>query len=52
MTTLNHLATSLIALLRGALVEARETRIRLEADLFRNQYRVSSKNDDDLPVIQ
>jgi len=42
----------LVSLLRGAFVEAREMRVRLEADLFHNQYRLSSKNDDDLPIIR
>jgi hypothetical protein len=37
--------------LRDALMDARETRNRLEASLFHNQYRLSSKNDDDLPVV-
>jgi hypothetical protein len=37
--------------LREAIVEARETQRRLEAELFRNRYRVSSKSDDDLPVV-
>ena len=40
------------SLLHDALVEARQTRTRLEADLFRNRYRLSSKNDDDLPIVR
>jgi hypothetical protein len=38
--------------LREAIVEARESRRRLEAELLRNRYRVSSKSDDDLPVVR
>ena len=44
-------ALNLFTLLRASLVEARQARIRLEADLFRGRYRVSSKNDDDLPIV-
>jgi hypothetical protein len=36
--------------LREAIVEARETQRRLEAELLRNRYHVSSKSNDDLPV--
>ena len=38
--------------LREAIVEARESQRRLEAELLRNRYRVSSKSDDDLPVVR
>jgi len=43
---------SLLSLLHDAFVEARETRIKLEAELYRNRYRWSSKNDDDLPLVR
>jgi hypothetical protein len=43
---------NLVSLLHDAIVEARETRSRLEADLFRDRYRLSSKNDDDLPIAR
>ena len=41
----------LFSLLHDSLVEARQTRTRLEADLFHNHYRLSSKNDDDLRIV-
>jgi hypothetical protein len=42
----------LSSLLHHALIDARQTRTRLEAELFRNRYRLSSKNDDDLPIVR
>jgi hypothetical protein len=30
----------------------RETRRKLEAELFHNRYRLVSKNDDDLPIVR
>jgi hypothetical protein len=38
--------------LRDAMAEARESRRKLEAELFRNRYHISSKNDDDLPIVR
>jgi hypothetical protein len=38
--------------LREALAEARQDRIRLEAKPFRGRYHLSSKNDDDLPIVR
>ena len=43
---------SLVSLLHNTFVEARRTRSRLEAELFRNRYRLSSKNDYDLPIVR
>jgi hypothetical protein len=42
-----------LALLRFAAViaEARIHKARLEAEAFRNRYRLRSKSDDDLPVV-
>ena len=34
------------------IAEARLQRAALEIELYRNRYRLSSKNDDDLPVIR
>ena len=44
-------ALNLFSLLRDSFVEARQTRARIEAELFRGRYHVSSKNDDDLPLV-
>jgi ATP-dependent protease ClpP protease subunit len=35
-----------------AIAEARTQRALIEAELYRNRYRHSSKNDDDLPVVR
>ena len=35
-----------------AIAEARMQRAKLEAELYRNRYRHTSKNDDDLPVVR
>ena len=35
-----------------AFAEARMQRAKLEAELYRNRYRHTSKNDDDLPVVR
>jgi hypothetical protein len=43
---LDHLAR-----LREVIVEVRESRRKIEAELFRNRYHHSSKNDDDLPIV-
>ena len=42
---------NLISRLRDAFAEARQARIKLEAELFRGRYHLSSKNDDDLPIV-
>jgi hypothetical protein len=45
-------ALALFSLLHDSFVEARQARTTLEAELFRWQYRLSSKNDDDLPIVR
>jgi hypothetical protein len=45
-------ARDLIAQLRRTMVEVRANRAKLEAELFRNRYHISSKNDDDLPIVR
>jgi hypothetical protein len=42
---------SLFSLLRDTLAEARQARISVETELFRGRYHLSSKSDDDLPVV-
>ena len=42
----------LVSHLRDSLIEAHQVRARLEADLFRGRYRLTSKNDDDLPIVR
>jgi len=42
----------LVSHLRDVIAEVREVRRKLEADLFRNRYRLVSKNDDDLPIVR
>jgi hypothetical protein len=37
---------------RDVMVEVRESRRKIEAELFRNRYHHSSKNDDDLPIVR
>ena len=36
----------------AATAEARMQRAAIEAELYRNRYKHSSKNDDDLPVVR
>jgi hypothetical protein len=43
---------NLVSHLREAFVETRQARARLEAELFRGRYHLSSKNDDDLPIVR
>ena len=38
--------------LRDVMAEVRESRRKIEAELFRNRYHHSSKNDDDLPIVR
>jgi hypothetical protein len=45
-------AVDLFARWRHSIVKARENRARLEAELFRGRYHLSSKNDDDLPIVR
>lgn len=42
----------LLSALRQTLAEVRENRAKIEAELFRGRYHISSKNDDDLPVVR
>jgi len=35
-----------------AVAEARMQRAAIEAELYRNRYKHSSKNDDDLPIVR
>jgi hypothetical protein len=45
-------ATKLLLHAIEAIAEARMQRAKIEAELYRNRYKYSSKNDDDLPVIR
>jgi hypothetical protein len=45
-------ASDLFSLLHETITEVRENRRKLEAELFHNRYRISSKNDDDLPIVR
>ena len=45
-------ALNLFSLLRRSFAEARQARARIETELFRGRYHVSSKNDDDLPIVR
>lgn len=45
-------ALTIFSLLHDSFVEARQARTTLEAELFRGCYRLSSKNDDDLPIVR
>ena len=44
-------AHSLVMRWRLAIAEVRIHRARLEAELYRNRYRLRTKNDDDLPIM-
>ena len=35
-----------------AVAEARMQRVAIEAELYHNRYKHSSKNDDDLPIVR
>jgi hypothetical protein len=37
--------------LQRSIAQARADRIRVEAELFHGRYHLSSKNDDDLPLV-
>ena len=45
-------ALEVFAQLRETMAEVRENRRKLEAELFRGRYHLSSKNDDDLPIVR
>ena len=45
-------ARGLVSRLRDVVADVRESRRKLEADLFHNRYRLVSKNDDDLPIVR
>jgi hypothetical protein len=45
-------ALGLVSRLRDVIADVRETRRKLEAELFHNRYRLVSKNDDDLPIVR
>jgi hypothetical protein len=38
--------------LRRSVAQARAERARVEAELFHGRYHLSSKNDDDLPLVR
>jgi hypothetical protein len=43
---------SLVLQSLAAIAEARIHQARIEAELYRNRYRLRSKNDDDLPIAR
>ena len=45
-------AASLLSHLERTVAQARADRARVEAELFRGRYHLSSKNDDDLPLVR
>jgi hypothetical protein len=45
-------AASLLSRLQGTVAQARAERARVEAELFQGRYHLSSKNDDDLPLVR
>jgi hypothetical protein len=45
-------AGRLIVLLAQAYAEARMHQAKLEVELYRNRYKLASKNDDDLPIVR
>jgi hypothetical protein len=45
-------AASLLSNLQRTVAQARADRARVEAELFRGRYHLSSKNDDDLPLVR
>jgi uncharacterized protein YqgV (UPF0045/DUF77 family) len=42
----------LLSRLHETIIEVRTQRAILETELFRSRYRLSSKNDDDLPIVR
>ena len=45
-------AVSLLSHVRRSVARARADRKRVEAELFHGRYHLSSKNDDDLPLVR
>ncbi len=45
-------AASLLSRLQRRVAQARADRARVEAELFHGRYHLSSKNDDDLPLVR
>jgi hypothetical protein len=45
-------AASLPSDLQRSVIKARFDRARVEAELFHGRYHLSSKNDDDLPLVR
>jgi hypothetical protein len=45
-------AASLLSRLQVSVAQARANRARVEAELFHGRYHLSSKNDDDLPLVR
>jgi hypothetical protein len=45
-------AASLMSDLQRSVAQARADRARVEAELFHGRYHLSSKNDDDLPLVR
>jgi hypothetical protein len=43
---------SLLAGVRRSVAQARADRVRIEDELFHGHYHLSSKNDDDLPLVR
>jgi hypothetical protein len=43
---------SLLSRLQRSVAQARADRARVEAELFHGHYHLSSKNDDDLPLVR
>jgi hypothetical protein len=44
-------AASALSRVRRSVAQARADRARIEAELFHGRYHLSSKNDDDLPLV-
>jgi hypothetical protein len=45
-------AASLLSRLHDSVTQARANRARVEAELLHGRYHLSSKNDDDLPLVR
>jgi hypothetical protein len=44
-------AASVLSRVRRSVAQERADRARIEAELFHGRYHLSSKNDDDLPLV-
>jgi hypothetical protein len=44
-------AVSLLSSVQRSMAQARADQARVEADMFHGRYHLSSKNDDDLPLV-